>query len=106
MDDKQLQGVAKRPLRPRYAAQKIGILVICLGFCFILSPSQAAAANVEEQNKAVAWSAFLEYLNHKDFKSFEGITLRILSNTTTTARQKTWRKKWRMPRGSSSPLLT
>jgi steroid delta-isomerase-like uncharacterized protein len=73
MDDKQLQSAAKRLLRPRYATQKIGMLIICLGFCFILSPSQAASANVEEQNKAVARSAFLEYLNHEDFKSFEGI---------------------------------
>jgi steroid delta-isomerase-like uncharacterized protein len=73
MDDKQLQGAAKRPLRHRYDIQKIGMVAICLGFCFILSPSQAASANVEEQNKAVARSAFVEYLNHKDFKSFEAI---------------------------------
>jgi steroid delta-isomerase-like uncharacterized protein len=49
------------------------ISIICLGFCAIFKPIHAAAANVEEQNKTIARSTFLEYLNHKDFKSFEGV---------------------------------
>jgi steroid delta-isomerase-like uncharacterized protein len=73
MHDKQLQGSVKHLRGLRLAAQKAGALVVCLGLCFIFNSSLSAAASAEQQNKAVARTAFLEYLNHKDFKSFEGI---------------------------------
>jgi len=76
MNDKQLHGSVKPLSGLRFAAKKAGALVVGLGLCFIFNSSLAAAASVEEQNKAIARIAFLEYLNHKDFKSFEGIHTR------------------------------
>ena len=50
------------------------VSVTCLGFCwFIFTPSHAAGNKIEEQNKALAKAAFLEYLNHKDFNGFEAV---------------------------------
>ena len=59
-------------MRQIIALQKT-LSVICLGFCFIFQCSLASAASVEERNKALAKAAFLEYLNHKDFKNFEAV---------------------------------
>jgi steroid delta-isomerase-like uncharacterized protein len=73
MDDKQLRRAVNHVIPLRFAAQRAGAIVLCLGLCFIFRPSHAAPTSVEEQNKAVARTAFLEYLNHKDFKSFEGV---------------------------------
>lgn len=75
MNRKRLQGSVKHlgGLRFGFAAKKAGALVVCLGLCSIFDPSPAAAASAEQQNKAVARTAFLEYLNHKDFSNFEGI---------------------------------
>jgi hypothetical protein len=76
MNEKQLQGSAQHSSGPRFAAKTTGALVICLGLCLIFNSSLAAGASMEEQNEAVARLAFLEYLNHKDFKSLEKSTPR------------------------------
>jgi steroid delta-isomerase-like uncharacterized protein len=76
MNDKRLQGSVENLTGLRIAAKKAGALVVCLGLCCIFNPNLAAAASAEEQNKGVARTAFLEYLNHKDFKNFEAIHTR------------------------------
>lgn len=73
MNDRQLQGSVKNLTGLRFAAKKAGALVVCLGLCCIFNPSLVGAASAEERNKTVARTAFLEYLNHKDFKNFEAI---------------------------------
>jgi steroid delta-isomerase-like uncharacterized protein len=45
-------------------------VVLGLGVCFQLMPSQAAGGKLEAQNKAAARAAF-DVLNHRDFKRFE-----------------------------------
>lgn len=57
----------------RIVALQKTIFVLCLGFCLIFQSSLASAAGVEKRNKAVARTAFLEYLNRKDFKNFKEI---------------------------------
>ena len=72
MNAKRLQGSVKHFTNLRLAAKMLAVLMVFLGLCFLFN-SRLSAANEEEQNKAVARTAFLEYLNHKDFKNFEGI---------------------------------
>jgi steroid delta-isomerase-like uncharacterized protein len=71
-----MNGSVKHLNSLRIATKKAGALVVCLGLCCILNSSLVAAASAEEQNKALARRAFLEYLNHKDFKNFEAIHTR------------------------------
>lgn len=76
MDNKKLQRAVNYIVGLRSIARKRGAIVLCLGLCFIFSPGYAAPTSVQEQNKAVAQTAFLEYLNKKDFRSFEEVHTR------------------------------
>lgn len=75
MKNQKFQGINRQAAR-RYSAKMIATFVICMGLCFTYQSSQAAGPNVQERNKAVARAAFLEFLNHKDFKGFEEIHTR------------------------------
>lgn len=72
MNNERLLRAVKHFARPRLAVSE-AVLVIGLGFCFLFPPTSSSATSVEKRNKTVARTAFLEYLNHKDFKNFEAI---------------------------------
>ena len=76
MNGKRLRGSVKHFTNLRFAEKMPAALMVFLGLCFLFNSRFAAAAGEEEQNKAVARTAFLEYLNHKDFKNFERIHTR------------------------------
>jgi steroid delta-isomerase-like uncharacterized protein len=73
MNGKRLLERSKQPLWRSSRAQGAGAVVLCIGLCFFLIPSHAAGCKLEDRNKAVARAAFFDYLNHRDFKRFEGI---------------------------------
>jgi steroid delta-isomerase-like uncharacterized protein len=64
---------SKQPFGRRYRMQGAGAVVLCIGLCLLLVPSDAAGGKLEDQNKAVARAALFDYLNHRDFKRFEEI---------------------------------
>jgi steroid delta-isomerase-like uncharacterized protein len=64
---------SKQPFWRNYRVQGAGAGVLCIGLCFLFTPSHAARGKLGEQNKAVARAAFFDYLNHRDFKRFEEI---------------------------------
>jgi steroid delta-isomerase-like uncharacterized protein len=72
MNNERLLGAVKHFVHPRLTTSK-AVFVICLGFCFILLSSRSSATGAQERNKTVARTAFLDYLNRKDFKNFEAI---------------------------------
>jgi steroid delta-isomerase-like uncharacterized protein len=73
MDTDQMQRAMRQEAGWRFATNAASVFVFCLALCLISKTSHAATPSLEELNKAVARTAFFEYLNHKDFKSFEAI---------------------------------
>jgi steroid delta-isomerase-like uncharacterized protein len=73
MNSKRLLERSKQPLWRSYGVQGAGAVVLCIGLCFLLIPSHAAAGKLEDRNKAVARVAFFDYLSHQNFKRFEEI---------------------------------
>jgi len=71
MKGKELREKIKQPFWPSYRALGAVAVVLCIGLCFLLTPSHATAGKLEQQNKAAARAAFFDYLNHRDFKRFE-----------------------------------
>ena len=73
MKSKQLLERSKQSFWRSYRVQEAGAVVLFIGLCVFLVPSHAAGGKLEDRNKAVARAAFFDYLNHRDFKRFEGI---------------------------------
>ena len=73
MKNKKLLERSKRPFWRSYRVQGTGAVVLCIGLCVLLIPSHAAGGKLEDQNKAVARTAFFDYLNHRNFKRFEEV---------------------------------
>lgn len=73
MKNKKLLQRSKQAFWRSYRVQGTGAVVLCIGLCVLLIPSHTAGDKLENQNKAVARTAFFDYLNHRDFKRFEEI---------------------------------
>lgn len=58
MKNKKLLERSKQPFWRSYRVQGTGAVVLCIGLCVLLIPSHAAGGKLEDQNKAVARTAF------------------------------------------------